>query len=584
MTRLDGAGGRDLETTFKAALKSLLSEHELEWKRKIDEAMGLLAGCASDVAAYLQAAEGFQRLQDWSSALEWLRKGLAAQPHEPALHYSLFRTLRSGGFDQEALAAIKEARQLWPGNASLLLCDRLYLPKIQSCQDDVDRYAARYAVSVAGLGRDFDLETKQSLDRVYEAVGAATTFQVGYQGYNCLSALEQYGAFLHDVMSRRFPQWSGRVSGQRKREARPLRVGFLSTHLRDHTVGRLFYGWIRDRNPAAYECYCYLLEAAPDAMTEMFRRSSDHFRQLPPDVEAACRQVFDDDLDILVYLDIGMSRKTSVLAALRLAPVQCVTWGHSVTSGLPTIDYYLSSQLMEPPNAQRHYSERLIALPNLGISYSRPIIPRPLLFKTRQDFGLRDDATVYLCCQNQYKYLPKYDNVIAEIASRVPKAQFLFVSPNRPLGDKFLARLDVAFRSRGLRAPDFCRILLPQIRLDFWNLYKVSDIFLDPLDWVGSITTLDAVAFNLPIVTRPGEFMRGRHSYAILTLLDAKETIAKDVEDYIQIAVRLAVDPDFRQHVRAVMRAGEPRLWEDRTCIDALESFFANAALPFAGT
>ena len=72
------------------------------------------------------------------------------------------------------------------------------------------------------------------------------------------------------------------------------------------------------------------------------------------------------------------------LAALRLAPIQCVTWGHPVTSGLPTVDYFLSSELMEPKDGQDHYSERLIRLPGIGVCYAKPVIPRPLLNKTAQ--------------------------------------------------------------------------------------------------------------------------------------------------------------------------------------------------------
>ena len=58
-----------------------------------------------------------------------------------------------------------------------------------------------------------------------------------------------------------------------------------------------------------------------------------------------------------------------MLAALWLAPIQCASWGHPDTTGLPTIDYFLSGELMEPPDADEHYTERLVRLPNLAIYY-----------------------------------------------------------------------------------------------------------------------------------------------------------------------------------------------------------------------
>jgi predicted O-linked N-acetylglucosamine transferase (SPINDLY family) len=78
---------------------------------------------------------------------------------------------------------------------------------------------------------------------------------------------------------------------------------------------------------------------------------------------------------------------------------------------------------MEPENAQSHYSEQLVYLPNIAISYPKPIIPEPK--KVRTEFKLRDDAIVYLSCQSLFKYLPQYDYVFAAIAQRVPKLNLL---------------------------------------------------------------------------------------------------------------------------------------------------------------
>jgi predicted O-linked N-acetylglucosamine transferase (SPINDLY family) len=95
----------------------------------------------------------------------------------------------------------------------------------------------------------------------------------------------------------------------------------------------------------------------------------------PNQMERIAQHILDNQLHILVYLDIGMDPRTTQLAGLRLAPVQCVTWGHPITSGLPTIDYFISSELMEPAEGDNHYSEKLIRLSNLGIAYPKPSLP-----------------------------------------------------------------------------------------------------------------------------------------------------------------------------------------------------------------
>lgn len=113
--------------------------------------------------------------------------------------------------------------------------------------------------------------------------------------------------------------------------------------------------------------------------------------------------------------------------------------------------------------------------------------------------------------------------------------------------------------------------------MDYWNLNVLSDVYLDTPTWSGGRSTLEAVACNLPIVTIPGEFMRSRHSAAILRQLGVTETIAGNENEYVQIAARLALDRDWRKSVVARMQSGFGRLFNDRSCVAALEAFFQNA-------
>ena len=138
------------------------------------------------------------------------------------------------------------------------------------------------------------------------------------------------------------------------------------------------------------EIYSYYTGNSTDPVTEQFREYSYKFYHIPNNLEAVAEQIFKDKLHILVYPEIGMNPPTMELAALRLAPIQCTAWGHPVTSGLPTIDYFLSSQLMEPENPQEHYSETLILLPNIGVAYPKPQ-DIPALVKTRADYDLPED-------------------------------------------------------------------------------------------------------------------------------------------------------------------------------------------------
>jgi protein O-GlcNAc transferase len=112
---------------------------------------------------------------------------------------------------------------------------------------------------------------------------------------------------------------------------------------------------------------------------------------------------------------------------------------------------------------------------------------------------------------------------------------------------------------------------------DYWALNLASDIFLGSLGGSGFNTTLEAIACGLPVVTLPGAFMRGRHTFAILTQLDVPETIAKNKEEYVDIAVRLGQDPDWRKEVVERMSEREARLYSDKSSVIALEQFLTDA-------
>src|SRR5208337_4760991 len=128
---------------------------------------------------------------------------------------------------------------------------------------------------------------------------------------------------------------------------------------------------------------------------------------------------------------------------------------------------------------QAHYSEKLVPLPGVGVCFTKPVIPTVVLTKKRPDFGLREDAVVYLLCQSVFKYSPEQDDVVARIAKRVPNSQFVFLVTNEVVESDFRNRMDRAFAAVGLRAADHCVWLPETDMLNYWNLNLVSDVFLD---------------------------------------------------------------------------------------------------------
>src|SRR5262249_39926996 len=119
--------------------------------------------------------------------------------------------------------------------------------------------------------------------------------------------------------------------------ARKIKVGFISTYFTDHTVGRLTQSLVANLSRDRLSVTVLLAAEQPDAMTDVFRQRADQFFTVPANLPAARRLIEDLELDVLLYTDVGMHAFTYTLAFSRLAPVQCVTWGHPETTGLATI-------------------------------------------------------------------------------------------------------------------------------------------------------------------------------------------------------------------------------------------------------
>jgi predicted O-linked N-acetylglucosamine transferase (SPINDLY family) len=279
-----------------------------------------------------------------------------------------------------------------------------------------------------------------------------------------------------------------------------------------------------------------------------------------------------EHLDVLFYPDIGMAPLTYFLAFARLAPVQCVSWGHPVTTGVAAIDYFISAKSIEPADAQSHYSERLILLERLPSYYFRPDNSATAL--TRAELGFPEDATLYLCPQSLFKLHPDFDVVLATLLRRDPRARLLLLSGIHKHWDRLLgARIAKAFPDVAGRV-----IFVPRIpQTQFFRLLLMADVILDPPFFGGGNTSYEAFAMGLPIVTWPGQFMRGRVTEGCYRQMGFTDLIADNLDSYIDIALRLANDRGWREQVNAEIASRSHALYEDAAVVAELEDFLCAA-------
>jgi len=481
--------------------------------------------------AYKQLALAFERQGKVTAARHALKLALKQDKTMTDVLQKLASLANKQGDTQDALATLKALHKLEPTPAHRVLLD-LFLPANVLTIAAVKKWRTRFTKNIDQLSRD-RCRPKDPFSEV-----GITNFYMPYQGLNDRIDQEKTAALYKGC----YPRKTKKSPGQKTRDSR-IRIGFLSAFFHYQSVS-LFYANMIAHLPEDF--YVVVFHATPrkqDAMTAKIRRRANAYIQCPEDLQVCREQVTSENLDMLVYPEIGMHPIAYYLSMTRLAPVQCALMGHPVTTGIPTIDYYISSDLFESQSADDHYSEKLIRVGGMPVNYSRPAIPRNP--KTRRQLDLPKDSHIYLCPMTLFKIHPDFDTVVAGILQKDANAAVLFFNY---YGVEAIIKKRLAKRCR----KDFDRIHFRNTasHSDFLSLLARSDVILETFPFGGGNTALMALAAGSPVVTMPTQFLRGRFCYGYYKRMDMTDCIANSPQDYVRIATRIGMDPDYRQTLR----------------------------------
>ncbi|RFC35456.1 MAG: putative O-linked N-acetylglucosamine transferase, SPINDLY family [Candidatus Nitrotoga sp. LAW] len=503
-----------------------------------------------------------------------LRRALVLDPGNIQVLNNLAYSLTEQGKHAEAVNVYQHALSLKPNGLKAFIGAHLTLPAIYSDATELFAVRKRYTEGLKILrgntGSFLEVEPKELL------LGLNwTNFYLAYQGQDDKSLQVEYAHFVADILRVAAPDLVQPIMQYPAASQRRLRIGFLSSFMRDCTVGSYFKSWVTSLDKGIFEIYCYHIGHIQDQVTQEFSHAADCYKHLVGDVGYIGRQVKQDQLDILVYPEIGMDQGVLVLAAMRLAPIQCAAWGHPVTTGYANIDYFFSSKLMEPENAQAHYSEQLILLEGIGTYYSKPVLPSSA---KRSDFSLPEERILYFCPQSLHKIHPDNDRLMLEILARNKNAVLVFFqATDISITCAFMKRLESALNESGMEKGGQIKILPRMAHENYLRVNMLCDVMLDTLHWSGGNTTLDAIACGLPVVTLPGSFMRGRQSYGMLKCMGLNELIAHDYKDYVEIATRLGTDRAWHQQIVQQIITSSDAIFAVETPLRQMEQFFVAA-------
>ncbi len=360
----------------------------------------------------------------------------------------------------------------------------------------------------------------------------------------------------------------------RRGDGGKLVVGFVSAYLGRHSVGV----WYRDLvrmviEDERFETIVFSCSDQVDPRLQAAAEARDAYVPLGKTLAEARARIEARKPDVLLYTDVAMRPLPYFLAFSRLARVQALMIGHPCTSGIPSLDYFLSNVFQDGADAQAHYTEHLVRLPKIVVHVEPARAPEAPL--ARAALGWDEDTRYYVCPMLLQKMHPDFDDVLARILRRDPRGEVvLFADAGRPNWQPLLERR-FAHTIPDVAARVVFRPFAPT--REFLSILLAADCLLDTFHFSGGVTSYIALALGQPLVTLPGELFRSRMTAGMYEQAGVTDCIARSPDHFVELALAFAADPAARAAYRSRILAAHPALFATREAVTVLEDWVAAA-------
>lgn len=546
----------DAHSNYGAALIELreLDRAQASLERALELDPSLVTAQAN--LAVIQARRG-----ERDAAISTYLRILKQQPRLATTWKNLGNLLSERGQAEDARAAYSQAAEIMQAPLYALRAATC-CPVIPQSNAEIESFRKAFQEAV----RQFEgVRLTEEPDDLVDS-NCHPSFYVSYQGRDDRALRAAYANLFRDAIPR---------LEHAKREG-PTHVSFVLSDRREAGFCRFLAGILTrlatDDMRVSVACSAQSKRALVELMGS--RAANLEYVTIPRQLSSAARAIRDAKPDVLFHFEVGTDSFSYFLPFFQAAPVQCTSWGIPVTTGIPSMQYFVSSELLEPKTGEDHYSEQLVRLPTLPVYYERPQSNSSR--RGRADWGISDREHVYLCPQSLFKLHPEFDTALAEILRTDPDGRIVLVAAKEPYWNELLnQRLQKSM-------PDVAQriAVLPRLSQDeFVSALQWCDVMLDPFHFGGGATTYEALAVGTPIVTLPGKFMRGRVTSACYQKMGIDDCVANSVDNYVSLAVKLSSDRGYRNEVSSRIRSANDVLYDDMEAVQSLAAFLHDVAI-----
>lgn len=501
---------------------------------------------------------------DIPSAIHFIERAVVANPKSEVYLGNLGIMHNMLGHTQSAAHALERALAINPNSAAIYMNLGVVYTREGRYDDSIRAYRKAialkpdFAEAYNNLG--MDLEHKALLTEATEQFKLALKYNPQFQNarQNLLFLLSYYSLSTPEQVLEEHRQWDN-IYGTRGRQhqfthsrhgdpSKRLRIGYLSPDFRRHPVSTFIEPLLAKHHRDQVEIFCYAEVFEPDAVTKHLQSLADHWRStINTSDEQVARMIHDDQIDILIDLAGHTAFNRLPVFTYKPAPIQATYLGYCATTGLQAMDYWITDNILHPENTHDCASETIFRLSRCWVVYQPPagapdVLPRlvhtPLTFGSFNNTRKLGDAVVSAWCT---------------ILDRIPNSRLLLKSRylDHPHERQLIAD---KFQQRGV-GPDRLQLQGASPFPDYLNVYNEVDIALDTFPRSGGTTAADALWMGLPVITLAGQRYVERLAASKLSAINRSEWIAKTVEEYIEIAVSLANNPQLRAELRQTQRA-----------------------------
>ena len=338
-----------------------------------------------------------------------------------------------------------------------------------------------------------------------------------------------------------------------------IRLGIIKDHFTPQTETYSLLPVFEHLDRSKFEIFLYAINSNGHPLEQYCQSRADKFIKLPKELKNQAQTIRNDDLDILLFGSniTATTKNSTLLATHRLARIQITSINSPTTTGIASIEYYISGNLTAPTETtQEQYTEKLVNLEGSGLCFRDPIAEiLPVVQPLRSSWGATEETTIFISGANFYKIIPEMRETWAKILNAVPNSILVLYpfNPNwtnsYPVGP-FIKQMRGTLERHNINTKRLVVIKALPSKSDIKKCLELADIYLDSFPYGGATSLIDPLMLGVPPVVVEGNALRFRQASALLREINMEELIADGEESYINLALKLANNSEWRQKKR----------------------------------